>query len=308
MLRRVFALMSVISVVIAAAACSTTVVEEATTSVVESEIQTTAAPIEEITTAVPEITTEIQTTEAITQEATTEAPAIEASTEPATEASTEPATEAPTTAAPVDDPSTWDTARIIEFYKASAESTGNSARSEQTVGLQDISVNNGQLGGVFSFVTPILNSFLSSSTSVTDGITGEFEKLCTADVSSARAYTTGKETVIEITLNEQIDKGSGGAGDGSVSHGIYVVGDLMSVMSQLKDKGLPIDISLENTVITYSAPVIKAVVDENGKIINGTWSCTVEISLSDYKFAGSTVDSTRVVLNNKITVNGGFNP
>ena len=87
-----------------------------------------------------------------------------------------------------------------------------------------------------------------------------------------------------------------------------VVGDLLSIMRQLKEKGLPIDISVENTVVTYSEPVIKAVVDSDGKIVNGTWSCTVEVNLSDYKFAGSKVDSTVVVLDNTITVNGGFNP
>ena len=60
------------------------------------------------------------------------------------------------------------------------------------------------------------------------------------------------------------------------------------------------------TVIKYTNPVIKAVISDDGRILNGTWSCTVEISLSDYKFAGSPVDSTMVVLDNKITVNGGF--
>ena len=87
---------------------------------------------------------------------------------------------------------------------------------------------------------------------------------------------------------------------------VYVVGDLLSIMSQLKDKGLPIEISVDKTVITYSEPVIKVLIGSDGKIAKGTWSCNVEISLSDYKFAGSTVDSTRVVLNNKITAGGGF--
>ena len=174
------------------------------------------------------------------------------------------------------------------------------------MGLQDISVNNGQLGGVFSFVTPILSSFLSSSTTEIKGITGEYTLLTAEDVSSAVAYDTAEGTVIEMTLNTQVSTPSQDVTEGSVAHGIYVVGDLLSIMSQLKDKGLPIEISVDKTVITYSEPVIKVLIGSDGKIVKGTWNCNVEISLSDYKFAGSTVDSTRVVLNNKITAGGGF--
>ena len=289
MLRKIFTFVIVFALVAAFDSCGKTDAVETTTAPTDVEIQTTAAT--EADTTAAETTTEILTTEVQTTEVIT------------TEAATEPVTEAPTTEAPVDDASTWDTAKIVEFYKNAAANTGSSIKSEQTVGLQDISVNNGQLGGIFSFVTPILNSFLSSSTTVTDRITGDFEKLSAADVSSATAYKSDSGTVIAITLNEQTDTGSGGGADGSVAHGIYVVGDLLSVMGQLKDRGLPIDISLENTVISYTNPVL---VDENGNIVNGTWSCNVEISLSDYKFAGSTVDSTRVIINNEITAGGGF--
>ena len=292
-MRRFFSASVILALMLFAAACNTASVEETTYNYYETEItaqettenQTTAAYYEEttlpVTTAAPETATTEMTTEPLLTEVQT----------------TEPVKE---------DASAWDAAEIVEFYKNAASATGSSVQSSQTVGLSDISVNNGQLGGVFSFVTPILSSFLSSGVTVTDGITGEFEKLSVSDVSSARAYASSKGTVVEITLNEQTDAGDGDRSDGSVAHGIYIVGDLLSVMGQLKEKGLPIDISMENTVIKYTNPVIKAVVSEDGKIINGTWSCTVEISLSDYKFAGSAVDSTRVVLDNKITVNGGF--
>ena len=223
--------------------------------------------------------------------------------DPVTEA---PVTEAPTTEAAAEDVSLWSTEKIVEFYKNAAVSTGTGVKSVQSIGLNDISVNNGQLGGVFSFVTPILSSFLSQSTTETDGITGSFTKLSPEDVSSARATAVSGGTAIEITLKEQSENAGADISDSHVAHGISVVEDLPSIMSQLNEKGLPIDISMENTVIAYENPVIKAVVSDDGKIINGTWSCTVEISLSDYKFAGSKVDSTKVVLSNTITVNGGF--
>ncbi len=263
------------------------VITEAQTETISAEASLTEATVAyEATTAY-----EVQMTEAVTQAVYTTEALI---------------TEAAVTDAVSSDASSWDKEKIVEVYKTAAEKTGTSVKSEQTVGLQDISVNNGQLGGVFSFVTPILSSFLSSSTTVTDGITGEYQLLTSSDVASARAYEGSKGTVIEMTLNTQTNSGDTDTSEGSVAHGIYVVGDLLSVMSQLKDKGLPLDISLENTVITYSEPEIRVLIDSEGKIVNGTWSCVVEISLSNYKFAGSTVDSTVVVLNNKITAGGGF--
>ncbi len=308
MFRRIFCSIMAAGVLVALCGCtmgggeptSGSAADEGQQAGAEGEVLTTIeAVVTESTTAYAEVTEAVVTTQA-PEIQTTQQTAVSQPTLGESEDVTEP------TIAVTEDVSLWDKEKIVEFYKAAADKTGTAVKSEQTVGLQDISVNNGQLGGVFSFVTPILNSFFSSSKTVTDGITGEYAKLTSEDVSQARAYTCSSGTAIEITLNGQTDKGSGGAGDGSVSHGIYVVGDLLSVMSQLKDKGLPIDISLENTVINYSDAVIKAVIDADGKIINGSWTCTVEISLFDYKFAGSTVDSTVVVLDNKITVNGGF--
>lgn len=268
------------------AAVETTAITEVQTTIL---VETTVAP-------------EIHTTAMVETAVTPQTQATEAVTVPATE------TQPSVTEAVKDDVTTWDTEKIVEFYKNAAAATGTSVKSQQTVGLQDISVNNGQLDGVFSFVTPILSSFLSSSVTETDGITGDFMKLTAEDVSSARAYESSKGTVVEITLNGQTNNATENTADGSVAHGIYVVGDLPSIMGQLNEKGLPIEISLDKTVLTYTQPVIKAVVGADGKIVNGTWSCTVEISLSDYKFAGSTVNSTRVVLDNKIVVSGGFNP
>lgn len=293
-MRRFVAFFTVFTVIIALSACGGKTETETTTA--QAEIETTAS-------AVPEI----QETTAYYYEETTLPVTTVAPETTTAEMTTVPlVTEVQTTEAVKEDVTAWDTAKIIEFYKNAAVLTGNSVQSSQTVGLQDISVNNGALGGVFSFVTPILSSFLSGSATVTDGITGDFEKLTADDVISARAYESSVGTVVEITLKEQTDKGNADTSDGSVAHGIYIVGDLLSVMGQLKEKGLPIDINTENTEIKYTNPVIKAVISPEGKIVNGTWSCTVEIGLYDYKFAGSSVDSTKVVLDNKITVNGGF--
>ena len=292
MVRKIIISAMLLALMLSFSACGKNSAEEITTA---QPLETTAAvPGNENTTAYQESTSALQ--QATTAEITTQA---------ATQAIvTTAATTVPTTQSV----SSWDAQRVVSFYKEAAAATGNTVKSEQVIALEDISVNNGQLGGVFSFVTPILSSFLSSSSTVTDGITGDFSLLSVQDVSSARAYETAKGTAVEITLREQSVNAAEKDSDVGISHGISVVADLPSIMSQLRDKGLPIEISLEKTVMTYKNPVIKAVVDENGKIVNGTWSCTVEISLSDYKFAGSAVESTRVVLDNKITVASGFNP
>ena len=322
MLRRLVSLLTAFSLLFILSSCKDTSVEETTDAFAEVETTTTEdIQTQETTTETDsetQTTTEIQTTAPVIETTTvvseqttveTTVPETTTATIETTETTTQapPVTEVQTTEAVTDAVDSWSTARVVEFYKNAAQQTGTAVKSQQTVELKDISVNNGQLGGMFSFVTPILSSFLSSSVTETDGITGDFALLSEADVSSAKAYKTENGTAVEITLNSQTDNASDEKREGSVAHGISVVGDLPSIMAQLKEKGLPIDISVENTVLTYTNPVIKVLVDNDGNIVKGTWSCTVEISLSDYKFAGSAVDSTVVVLNNKIVVNGGFN-
>ena len=304
-MRKLTAFLLVLALIIAFSSCkeknneedTSASVQESLSEQISSEMYST-----EETLVTESLETEVPSTEApLTEAPSTEAPSTEA---PSTEAL---ATESPVTDASSDeDVSGWDERKIADFYKTAAEKTGSSVKSEQTVGLQDISVNNGQLGGVFSFVTPILSSFLSGNSTVTDGITGDFEKLSAEDISKATAYSDGNGIVLEIKLKEQEDKASDESRRGSVSHGISTVGDLLGIMGQLKEKGLPIEINVEKTVLRYTEPVIRVLIDDSGKIVKGSWSSTVEISLSDYTFAGARVDSTRVVLDNKITVNGGF--
>lgn len=314
-MRKLTAFLLVLALIIAFSSCkeknneedTSASVQESLSEQISSEMHST-----EETLVTESLETEVPSTEApSTETPSTEAPSTEA---PSTEApsSEAPSTEVLATESPVTDSSSdedvsgWDERKIADFYKTAAEKTGSSVKSEQTVGLQDISVNNGQLGGVFSFVTPILSSFLSGNSTVTDGITGDFEKLSAEDISKAAAYSDGNGIVLEIILKEQEDKASDESREGSVSHGISTVGDLLGIMGQLKEKGLPIEINVEKTVLRYTEPVIRVLIDDSGKIVKGSWSSTVEISLSDYTFAGARVDSTRVVLDNKITVNGGF--
>lgn len=205
-----------------------------------------------------------------------------------------------------DDPSAWTKAKIVDFYKKAAEKSNRSVKSEQIITLSDISVNNGQFEGVIDFVMPIMSKLLANNSTEKDGITGGFSNLSESDVYRAKAYKFGDNTAIEMVMHEQTDGAHGDALSGTVGHAISAVGDIGVVTDQLKDLGLPIEISEEHTSIHYTNPAVKVLIDSNGNIINGTWSYTVDIRLNNYKVGGKTVDTTSVIMHNVITVNGGF--
>lgn len=213
---------------------------------------------------------------------------------------------AESTTVSVSDPSLTTEAEIIEFYKKAAEKSNKSAKSEQVITLKDISINNGQFEGVIDFVMPIMSKLLSNNSTDKDGITGGYKNLTADDVRSAKSYTSGDNTVIEMVMKEQTAGAHDDALSGSVGHAITAVGDIGVVTDQLNDLGLPIEISDKNTSIHYTNPVVKVVIDKNGNIIRGTWSYTVEIKLNNYKVGNSTVETTSVIMDNVITVNGGF--
>ncbi len=196
--------------------------------------------------------------------------------------------------------------QIVEFYKKSAELTHSKTKSQHTIELKNISVNNGQYEKVFNFITPIMAKLLANNSEDKDGITGGHKNLTVDDVASAKSYKSGNNTVIEMTMKEQISSGNEDALSGSVGHAITAVGDIGVVTKQLKDLGLPLEFSEKDTRIVYTDPTARVVINEKGFIINGTWKYTVSINLNNYKAFGKHVDTTSVVMDNILTVNGGF--
>ena len=210
------------------------------------------------------------------------------------------------TSADIADPSAWSIEQIIETYKDSAKKSDSKAKSEQSISLKSISVNNGEYEGLFEFITPIMSKLLANNSTEKDGITGGYKNLSVSDVASAKAYKVGNNIAIEMVMKDQISGAQEDALSGSVGHAITAVGDIGVVTQQLTDLGLPLEISEKDTKIYYTKPVVKVLIDKNGEIINGTWSYTVEISLNNYKAFGKTVNTTSVIMDNTITVNGGF--
>lgn len=205
-----------------------------------------------------------------------------------------------------DDPAVWSVAQIVEAYKSAAEKSNAKAISNHSINLKSISVNNGQYEGLFEFITPIMSKLISNNSSDKNGITGGYKNLSEADVASAKAYKVGNNIAIEMVMKEQVSGARDDALSGSVGHAITAVGDISEVTKQLTDLGLPLELSDKDTKIYYTDPVVKVLINGNGEIVKGTWRYTVEIRLNNYKAFGKKVDTTSVIMDNTLSVNGGF--
>ena len=210
------------------------------------------------------------------------------------------------TTAVTDDPSLWNTEQIVEFYKNAAAKTTANAKSYREITLKDVSINNGEYESAINFIMPIMSKLISNNSEEVDGITGGYESLVADDVASAKAYKSGNGIAVEMVMKKQVSGPREDANSGSVGHAITAVGDIGQVVTQLTDLGLPLELSDDDTKIYYTNPKVKAVVDGNGRIISGTWSYTVEISMNNYKAFGKDVKSTSVIMDNTLTVGGGF--
>ena len=204
-----------------------------------------------------------------------------------------------------DDPAQWSKEQIVEEYKKAAKASHSGTKTKHEVIIKEISVNNGKFEGFFDFIMSIMSKFLEKNTEDKDGITGGYNNLTADDVKSAKAYKVGDKIAIELVMKEQVSGMKEPANSGSVGHAITTVGDISDVVNQFKDLGLPLELNEKATKIYYTNPTVKVLIDD-GKIVNGTWKYTVEIRMDDYKAFGKDVETTSIVMDNILTVNGGF--
>ena len=203
----------------------------------------------------------------------------------------------------------WTTAVIVDTYKKAATATHSSAILQQEISLTDISINNGEGGinSVLKLVKPIISSVVSGNSTEITGITGGYTQLTESDLVKAEAYTKGTKTIIKLIPKDQTDIMLVNEHHGTVGHLISVVGDNIStVLGQMSDSGLPIEITKENISAVYVSPSVNVTINEDGIIENGTWRYSVTLTLSNFKVSGSTVNNASVTMDNIITLNGGF--
>lgn len=201
-----------------------------------------------------------------------------------------------------DETADWSTERIIEEYKNAARKSNSTVKSSQKIELKKITLNNGEYDKFFSLVMPIISKFLESNSTEKYGVTGGFENLVPEDVSSAKAYKDGENTVIEMQMAEQVSGPKEDALSGSVGHAITAVGDISVVINDLADRGLPLELSEEDTEIHYTNADVKVVVNSNGEIVSGSWKYTVDIRMNNFKAFGKKLEKASVIMDNIITV------
>ena len=208
-------------------------------------------------------------------------------------------------------PADWSTEQIVEFYKKAAKKS-TSAKSQQTMTMQELVVNNGTglIGKFIEMATPVFKSALAKNSTEFEGITGGYEKLSASDIKTAKAYKSGNYTVVEMTMIEQVDGIHGDAKSGTVGHAISVVGDLSVI-----EENLPmfaIDFENSDLKIRYANPTLKVKINQNGVIEKGTWSYTVKVNLTNLYIENVrlpikvTIDSGHGSVDYLITVGGGF--
>ncbi len=209
------------------------------------------------------------------------------------------------------DPTKWSTAEVVETYRHAAGRTHNSVTSYQDMKLRDDSLNApGIPGALLSFAEGIMAKALSNNSMNIKGITGGHQNLTVSDVQGARAYKSGNNIVIEMVMKEQVDKGNGQMYNGTVGHAISVVGDIDSVVGQFSALGMTAQIADEDCTLHYKNPRLKVTIDSNGRIINGTWSYYVNITLNNMTISGLgmtvPVKQATAVVDFVVTLNGGF--
>lgn len=211
------------------------------------------------------------------------------------------------------DPSAWTKEEVVAFYRnAAIKSTG--AKSVQTMTLSKIVVNDGDgfIGTVVEWATPIIESLLAKNSTEFDGITGGYKDLVPSDAASAKAYKSGKYTVVEMTMVEQTDGVHGDTYSGTVGHAISVVGDVgVNVGNAIADY---FEADFDNAVLElhYSKPTLKVKINEKGIIEKGTWSYTVDVTIANLRAKAVdfpievTIKNAFGSVDYKITTGGGF--
>ena len=232
----------------------------------------------------------------------------EVTEEKTTEKVTEKITEDTVAAADVTEESKTETEteKIADFYKKAAKKSASAVTSQHSISIKKISVNNGQFENFFDFIMPIMSKLLANNSDDTKGVTGGYSNLSASDIASAKAYKSGNNIAVEMTVKEQVSGPRENNRTGSVGHVIDTVGDIGVVVDQLTDLGMPLELSDKDTKIYYTNPTVKVLVNPEGEIINGTWKYTVEIKMDNYKAFGTKVETTSVIMDNVITVNDGF--
>lgn len=261
---------------------------------------------EEKSTTTPDSTSYSQTPEADIAEETTEALISESTVVETSDISTGTTNETSTAIQASADPSQWSKEEIVDFYKNAATKSNPNAKSSQVMVLNKLIINNGEgaLGFFTKILEPAIRSVVKKNALEFDGITGGFRALSVNDTKSVKAYKSGEYTVVEMTLKNQTDDIHANEYEGTVGHGISVLGDISKVIAEFPQ--FDVDLSNAKIDIHYVNASLKVKINKDGIIEKGTWQYTCDPDISNVKISGINVHTAEAEIDYIITVGGGF--
>lgn len=172
---------------------------------------------------------------------------------------------------------------ILAFYKDIAKKNSDVA-CYQSFALKEIDLGSKTISKILS---PMIEDVIASNSTDIPGFPGDMNVLCEDDITLATFKKDDNGNVtITFKLKDQTDGLEGEKYEGTVGHGIGVVGNVPRL---LKDNNVTIaDISKASGEIAYTNAVITINADKDGKLIKKgcKWSYTATAWAKNVKIKG----------------------
>ena len=203
-----------------------------------------------------------------------------------------------------DDPSKWSKAEVVAFYKAACKKS-EGKKSVQTMSMRKNSLKaSGGIGTFLSMAEPIIRGVLDLNSHEFDGITGGYENLVASDCKTVKAYKSGNDTIVEMTMVDQVDGIYGKRDQGTVGHAIFVVDGVAEAVEQFP--AFDIKYKEADIKIYYTDAKLKVKINADGIIEKGTWSYVTKPVINGLYVEKIEVNNAGAVIDYKVTVGGGF--
>lgn len=182
-----------------------------------------------------------------------------------------------------------DVAAVVEKFKSAALNSEDVPKY-QNMALRDYNFSSNLVNSLMGIAEGLVSKNSGKENTASTGLSGGIEQLTADDVKSATMSTNGGKTTVHIELKEQTDGANGQAHEGSVGHGIGVLGGIDDVVSNFPG------VTVNDIELVYQNPKIDVVIDDaSNKVESGKESYTVFINLKSAKVAISTLSGTAYI-------------
>ncbi len=182
-----------------------------------------------------------------------------------------------------------DVAAVVEKFKSAALNSEDVPKY-QNMALRDYNFSSNLVNSLMGIAEGLVSKNSGKENTASTGLSGGIEQLTADDVKSATMSTNGGKTTVHIELKEQTDGANGQSHEGSVGHGIGVLGGIDDVVSNFPG------VTVNDIELVYQNPIIDVVIDDaSNKVESGKESYTVFINLKSAKVAISTLSGTAYI-------------